>query len=41
VACLLALVSAAANYSAIATAFSEPDVLATDDPVAELVELAI
>ena len=41
VACLLAIVSAAANYSAVASALSEQDVLATDDPVAELVELAI
>lgn len=41
VACLLALVSAAANYSAVVSAFSEQDVLVTDDPVAELVELAI
>ena len=41
VACLLAVVSAAANYSAIANALSEQDVLVNDDPVAELVELAI
>jgi hypothetical protein len=41
VACLLAVVSAAANYSAIANALSEQDVLATDDPVAELIELVI
>src|SRR3954471_23019398 len=41
VACLLAVVSAAANYSAVASALSEPDALVNDDPVAELVELAI
>jgi hypothetical protein len=41
VACLLVLVSAAANYSVIASALSEQDALLNDDPVAELVELAI
>jgi hypothetical protein len=41
VACLLAVISAAANYSAVANALSEQEALVNDDPVAELVELAI
>lgn len=40
VACLLAVVSAAANYSAIANALTEQDGIVNDDPVAELVDLA-
>jgi hypothetical protein len=39
VACLLALVSAAANYSAVANALTDQDGLTTDDPVTELVDL--
>jgi hypothetical protein len=40
VACLLAVVSVAVNYSAIAGAFgNEPAVAASDDPVGEVVEL--
>ena len=41
VACLLALVSALANYSAIANVLSEQESVVADDPVAELDELAI
>jgi hypothetical protein len=40
VACLLALVSVAANYSAIAAALAEEEGIVTDDPVGELVDLA-
>lgn len=39
VACLLAVVSAAVNYSAVANALTEQEGLTTDDPVAELVDL--
>ena len=41
VACLLALVSAAANYSAVTNVLAEDEGVAADDPVAELIELAI
>jgi hypothetical protein len=40
VACLLALVSVATNYAAVANALAEQEGIATDDPVAELVDLA-
>jgi hypothetical protein len=40
VACLLAVVSAATNYSAIANALAEQEGIVNDDPVAELVDLA-
>jgi hypothetical protein len=40
VASLLALVSVAANYSAISSAFSEEPVATTDDPVTEAVNIA-
>ena len=40
VACLLAIASVAANYSAIAGAFSDEPAVAADDPVAEAVSIA-
>ena len=41
VACLLAVVTVATNYSAIANVLAEDEGLVTDDPVAELVDLAL
>jgi hypothetical protein len=40
VACLLALVSVATNYTAINNAFAEDESIAADDPVSELLEVA-
>lgn len=39
VACLLALVSVAANYSAFANALSEEESATAEDPVAEMINL--
>lgn len=41
VACLLAVVTVATNYSAIANVLVEDEGIVTDDPVAELVDLAL
>lgn len=40
VASLLAIVSVAANYSAITSAFHDEPTVATDDPIAEAVDIA-
>jgi hypothetical protein len=41
IACLLAMVSVAANYSTLPGVVADQESVATDDPVAELVDLAL